>query len=1050
MTTRQRPLLASVTAALLWLAAFSYATGIYLSLTMLTTWLPATPPLAVGIVPILHYSKLRDYVNAAFFFVTVPLLTLWLRNLMLRLLPSSSSERKGRSAAASFLFLAPFLLAPFFYLTTGKAGWVLLLPPLIAFGAGRGLIVATSSRWLRELFVRELWPYHALLFAEAIGWIVFRYIVAGHRIAHVATLFLEVPFLLLFLAIFWAVALLVSRLAELHFGVARTLAFRRITTAAIPLVALPLAGFWQVPTPSAPYVTIGVLLLVAVLALRVRPLEPKAAWRVAAYVLFPILVFTISYASSAHETQWVDLFHRGESIGPASDYLRGKVPYIDVFPLHGMLEDGLLDAWLMELFGRSFTITAARTAVIGAFLGVSLWLLGVAIFDSIPLALLVVVMGAWTTAENDRTFFQVASVALLWIALRRKNNLAAIGSGIFAAVALFFSYEIGLYTIVAAFGAMCAIAIVQLRAEWDGLAPMRAAAMFVIGVVAGAAPFVIYLASRNAFGAFVTTSFVTIPKYIDSVWALPFPDLVTTFRGDNLNLHTLADFVLQEKFHLILSPLVIAVATIYAIQRLIRRRVDTLDVALIVLTIFAAVTQRTAFGRAEFRHQYFAAFLIGPMIVLLAIFASRHMREIWRGGGEGTRAFVGLLLIVITPVIAVLFWIPDLINARLDAVINYQRRVLRVQFDPHAEQVRDRIDAVSAEVQRLTPKRGTIYDFSNQPAFYFFTNRANPTRFYQVPIASPHDFQAEVISRLERAKPNVVIRTSPEWFDEFDGVPNTLRAQAIAAYIDDCYTFYRAIRGVEVWTRRHGVPAQPLEAYLRRLHMPSELEVATSFRERMVFPLAGATAGASGAFWVSDLTLHNPRREPITFSLRFATPESRIDREIHLGGRETVAYPAVVQTLFHTRGLGTLWIEYRGGRAPIAILKTADVNHGGRASMERALTAADAATKGGEQSELTIVGVPGGEGRRVSIGIVNTGIAPATFRITAAGAKTFDVAVAEDDVALVQEPEKKLGVAITDATTIRISALAGTGVAFATVADANGDTHFIAAVPSQK
>ncbi|HEY2094543.1 MAG TPA: hypothetical protein VGJ81_22005, partial [Thermoanaerobaculia bacterium] len=81
MTTRQRPLTERITAALLWLAAFSYACGVFLTLTMLTTSLPATAPTAIGAVTIAHYSKLRDYVNAALFFVLVPPLTLWFKRL---------------------------------------------------------------------------------------------------------------------------------------------------------------------------------------------------------------------------------------------------------------------------------------------------------------------------------------------------------------------------------------------------------------------------------------------------------------------------------------------------------------------------------------------------------------------------------------------------------------------------------------------------------------------------------------------------------------------------------------------------------------------------------------------------------------------------------------------------------------------------------------------------------------------------------------------------------------------------------------------------------
>jgi hypothetical protein len=400
------------------------------------------------------------------------------------------------------------------------------------------------------------------------------------------------------------------------------------------------------------------------------------------------------------------------------------------------------------------------------------------------------------------------------------------------------------------------------------------------------------------------------------------------------------------------------------------------------------------------------------------------------------------------PLAAVLFWIPDLVNARLDDVINYQRRVIHVQADPHAEEVRDRIDAVSAEVKRLT--RGPIYDFSNQPAFYFFCERPNPTPFYQVPIASPAAFQAEVINDLERAKPYVVIRTSPETYDEFDGVPNPLRAQAIAGYLDDCYSFYRAIRGVEVWTRKLPTAPRRTADYLRLVRMPKEEEIVTSFRERMVFPLAGMTGGANGAFWVSNLTLHNPTREPLFVTLRFAAGDTRTDRRLRLAPRQTMVFPALVKSLFNTTGLGTLWIEYRANHAPVALLETSDVAHGGRSSIEKPLTVHDAATFGGDTPELTIVGLPAAAGRRVSIGVVNTGIAPASFKVSADGGKTFVIEAAEDDLQLVTEPEKRLGIAITPVTTLRIAPASGSGVAFATVVDVDGGTQFIPAVPSQK
>ncbi|MDP9191640.1 MAG: hypothetical protein M3P06_08040 [Acidobacteriota bacterium] len=631
-------------------------------------------------------------------------------------------------------------------------------------------------------------------------------------------------------------------------------------------------------------------------------------------------------------------------------------------------------------------------------------------------------------------------------------------SGAFAGVALFFSYEIGLYTIAGAFAASLLLWIASRRVSWDGLHPARAAAFFAAGTLLGAAPFVIYLSMRGAFDDFLLASFVTIPRIIDAVWSLPFPDLASTFRK-GLNIHTLADFVVWEKFHLILSPLTIVVAAIYSIDRWLRRRTDSLDFALIVLTVFATVAQRTAFGRVSFQHQYFAAFLIGPLLVLLAVLVVRMLRDLWRGGSQGTRAFVIALAVAAVPVIAVLFWIPDLINGRLHEFIRYSGRVLRVDHEPRSEEVRWRIDDVSLHIRELTRRGEPVFDFSNQPAFYFFADRPNPTRFYQVPILSPRAFQEETIVALERARPKVVIRRSPELFDQFDGVTNDLRAQAVSAYLDDTYRFYRSVRGVELWTRRPDVKPRPVANYLRLIRLPDKKELVNSRLERMVFPAVGSVPGVNGAFWQSDLTMHNPYRDPLRLTLRYVTGESGTDRRLTLAPRQTLRWENVVRTLFQSENsLGTLWVEHREGRTPVAVVKTSDVAHQASASVEQPLTRRDAATASTEHAELAIVGVPPKSGlpRRVNVGVVNLGTIPATFRISArtrTGATaggSVESGVPEDQVWLVNDIENELGVTLDETMTVRITVIAGTGVAFATVVEYGGDSEFIAAIPAQQ
>ncbi len=1028
-------MIARILSALLWVAAFCFAAGVFLALTLFFPSLPPTKPVAIGLVTILHYAKVKDYLAIALFFLAVPPLTVLFRQYGRKLMP--------KEPVAAALFLAPYFLAPFFYLTTGKAGWILGLPIALSFLAPRALAFWQTHRWLRDLFTRERYPYHALLFSEALSWILFRYLVMGRRIAHIPTLFLEVVFVVTFVALFWLVALFITRLLELQFGIR---VFERVVTAGLPLTILPFIPLVWVPTTHPQLVIIAVVLLVV----SVRPsISPRAAWRLAAFVVFPALIYLVSYASTAQLFQWVDLFHRGESIGPASDYLRGKVPFRDTLPLHGMLDDGVLDAWLMQLFGRSLNVAATSSVIIGAFLPVALWFLGLAVFESVPLAMLCVAMGAWTTVENTRTLFQVIAATLLWNALKRGSRASAIFSGVFAAVALFFSYEIGLYTIVAAIATIVIFRLLLPRGAGEMVPKADEGAYFVTGVVLGAVPFLAYLGVNGALAAFFETSFITIPNIIDAVWSLPFPDLVSPFRRD-LNLHTLADFVLLEKFHLILSPLTIGIAGAYLLYRWMKRRIDLFDAALLMLTIFAAVTQRTAFGRAEFRHQYFAAFLVGPMIVMLAILFARKLRDTAR---EGDAMFVAVIVTILVPVMATLFWIPDLVNLRIDDLINYQRRVLHVIRDGHAEETGFRITEVSEELRRLTRVDEPIFDFSNQPAFYFFANRPNPTRFYQVPILSPREFQAETLEVLERTKPRVIIRTSPDGFDRFDGVANDLRAQAVSGYIDDCYRFYKSVRGVELWTRIDGVKGRPVADYLRRIHLPKESEIADTGRGRMVFPLVGTNPGIGDARWVSDLTLHNPFREPISMSLRFiAGGGTAYDRRVVLAARQTVRWPDLAHSLFAVRGdaIGSLWIDHRLGRAPVASVRTFDAAHDAHTSIQRPLGMLDAATAGADAAELTIVGVPEARTpRRVNISVVNIGSIPATFRVSIQG-KSVESGVPEMQVFVVSDIEHQLGVTLNERETIRIRPIAGSGVAFASVIEANGDAQSIAAVPAQQ
>ena len=128
-----RSLYERIVAASLWVGAFSFGSGVFLCLTLLFPLFPPTPAVAIGLVTIQRYSKLRDYAGVSLFLTLVPILTLWFQHRGAKVLATIEKDfawrgRAARRASVGLLFTLPFLLSPLLFLTTGKFGWVLFLP----------------------------------------------------------------------------------------------------------------------------------------------------------------------------------------------------------------------------------------------------------------------------------------------------------------------------------------------------------------------------------------------------------------------------------------------------------------------------------------------------------------------------------------------------------------------------------------------------------------------------------------------------------------------------------------------------------------------------------------------------------------------------------------------------------------------------------------------------------------------------------------------------------------------------------------------------------
>lgn len=1023
--------------------AFMYAVGLFVIVRHQLKFFRPTEPDGIGRVTLDGVSKSADYAGALLFFVMVVPLTLWFVRVagswLGHITRSSTGDRMRGVLGISFAL--PFLAAPMFHLTSTKEWWGVALPPILGCGITWGVVSVRRVPWLRALCSQSLYGAHAMITAAAAGWILFRYLVKGTMIAHKPTLFLEVVFVVFFVGAFVAAGVFIARLAELLLGTPAARALCIYAWGVAPLATLPLAGLLMYREQTLVIIAVCVCVISSMLVGYTRfAADARTLRSIAATVAWPLILFVGSYASTASLSGWIDLFHRGETLGPASDYLLGKKPFLDVFVLHGMLEDGLLDAWLMEIFGRSASVAVMRIVVIGSLTFPVLYGLGLVLFRTIPLALLTVAVGTVTFVDNQRVVFHLATVLMICLSIRDGGRVWAFAAGAFAGLAVFYSVDVGLYSIATVAGGAVIMLLLRRSGEASKIAGYGA-----VGLLSASLPFLVYLASIGAAGAFFETSFVTVPAIIDPVWSLPYPDLQERLQRD-LSLRGVANLVLGEEMRFVLNPVVIAVAAMVVVRR-VRRGSNGTETALIAVTVLGAlVAQRSALGRADFPHQYFAAYLIAPLLVVLFVLVFRRLRLL----AHDASGFAAALLIAtaVGAVLGVVLWVPDLLHARLTATIQYRPRVSGVGWsDAQGEAVRIRIAEVSDAVRRVAAPNDPIFDYSNQPAFYFFAQRHNPTRFYQMPVASPVRHQKEVIADLEKSTPRVVLRESPEDYDRFDGVENEVRTPLIARWIEERYELRQIVRGVELWTRRaHPVRAMSLSS--------GEL---TWSRDPLIFPAVASAAGASGSDWRSSLLIYNPSRQPLNARLRYRSPQASRDATVQVPPRRTLELTDLVRTLFELPGTsGSLELRFEEGRDGVVTVETADISRTGTASVVQPIRPAASAVAGSPRSTLTIVGVRGGTGRRVNLGLLNTGEGivrfHASFRTPGGDVIGLpaDGTIPEGERFLLVDAERPMGAPLEPGMVIHVRILEGRAIGYASIVDvATGVSQTIAATPSE-
>lgn len=556
-----------------------------------------------------------------------------------------------------------------------------------------------------------------------------------------------------------------------------------------PLGLLFHARLWFGDSIALPIAT---LLFIVLSPLILRSTIREFPRRLVAYVIYPVFAIAMAASSdiaSAEGMPRLNLFEDGHSMTPAAAMLHGARPYRGVVPGHGLISDGLLDLVLMKLGASDAGAVLRMRGVVSALLPAAVYAVALAATGSAEAAILAVLAAMCIAITGTPWVLPVSAIeampplraipslfalAFCAAALRLRSRRSLAIAGCLAVIAVLTSIEFGFYAIAAA-----AIATIRFH---DRRAFVSAAA----GAAMAAIPSAIVMLIAGCLSAFLRVTLFEILPLTDAytIGFFDFPAAYNSMRG----LPDIAAglFAMRTVWIVLWGAIAIATSAMLAFRQ--RRTIEP-------LVIIGVWVMASALSYAERTNVYFMPVAIGVVVAV-----AHQLRR--------NRAAIAVISILILAMCAPTARL--LRDGAMRRVHGADRAFTRYTAAPRASGVWMNVDnarkvaAAQSFIATLAPS-DTFFDFANMPILYYLFDRRLPVRQYETPFYEPEELQREVIARLENDRSvRAALMQFPNRGDfSIDGVPNTVRAPLVFAWLRAHFTPAYARDGVVFWVRRN-------------------------------------------------------------------------------------------------------------------------------------------------------------------------------------------------------------------------------------------------------
>ncbi len=584
---------------------------------------------------------------------------------------------------------------------------------------------------------------------------------------------------------------LLALLAAISFTLARVLGEGDSERGAAYLAAacpiLPLALLGERPPVVWLAAGVGGLLLppLARAITIVRPNVVRPLRALALVVLLPGSVTALAAASLFRAPGVADVFEDGHGLLPASEYLRGELPYRDIVPGHGLVTDGLFQAMQLRLFGDDYRGLKRGTKLFGSLFLPAFYALGFAATGSPAVGFAGLVFSFLFCPQYVflRALLSIWTLALALYASRTKKAGAWLACGAALPVNLCVAVDFAAY-------AAAGVAVALWIARGNRFAHLR---RLVLGGLASGAAIAIVLGSLGSLGGFVRTTFFFVPSLLPA-YAMGFPpfvvprDLESVLRQAN-GVGLLYGFAA--------SGVVLLGALLPRAPRVGARARAMLPLFAWVVLAMLSVLERN--------HLEYALFCVPVGLILL----QRWVRG-WRPWTSPRAMASGTLLaaLVLTrgPASLVAILADRIVQPPTAPTTRTFDEPLRARGALFAPWDARLIEATSEVIRHSGLRENeTWFDFASAPGLYFLFDRDCPIRYYEVSFFESESAQREVIAAIERnPRVRLALVRSGLSAESIDGMSSAARAPHVDTFLRARFRpFYRA-GDVEFWTRKEG------------------------------------------------------------------------------------------------------------------------------------------------------------------------------------------------------------------------------------------------------